>query len=59
MGKEIDLIKDLLYSSFMLVVMLYRNLNEGGLIDYWRETEMNKVFHENFNKINQNMKYIL
>ena len=52
MGNEIDLIKDLLYSSFMLIVMLYRNLNEGGLIDYWRETEMNKVFHENFNKIN-------
>ena len=59
MGKVIDFIKDLLYSSVMLVVMVYRNLNEGGLIDHWRETEMDKVFHENFNKINQNICFML
>ena len=50
MGKVIDLINDLLYSRFKPVVMVYRNLNEGGLIDRWREAEMDKVFHENSTK---------
>ena len=49
----VDLMNYLLYSNFIIDdVMVYRNLNEGGLIDHWRETEMDKVFHENFNKIN-------